>query len=380
MAVSLGGSNPRVSMTSYYAVTTNTLQFGSHIEVWMKKAGFTIEGDAGFDALIIFSPFSFDVEFRAWVSVSKGGKELLSIDLGAQLTGPNPFKLKGYAKFKILCKKVKVRVNATFGDKVSEIPPVVSPLEVLIAALEDDRNTRYELPEWASEGVVFTEAADARLDPAGHVVFDGRVPLQFRMRRFGGGVPPSNERTLDFVAQGVPGQNHAPHLSRLAPAQFNNWSDSQKMAAPPFDDFVTGKVVSGLFTTGGDHGFMDFELETKVRESEDYEGPDLTDPAPLTRNGVPDFATRRLNWALQGPGRRFKPLRKSKDRNHPNYVEVTDPTYAVTGQSAIDGAFDVLTVDGQPAVDMNYSQAASVASQSGDPDAAVREAVYVTAS
>src|SRR5262245_9831702 len=65
------GDNPRLSLTMYLAITTNTLQVGAKLELWADKLGFTITGGASFDALFTFSPFSFLVNLKAWVHVNR---------------------------------------------------------------------------------------------------------------------------------------------------------------------------------------------------------------------------------------------------------------------------------------------------------------------
>ena len=45
LTVSIGdGDNPRISANSYFAITSNTLQFGSNVEAYASAAGFTIHG------------------------------------------------------------------------------------------------------------------------------------------------------------------------------------------------------------------------------------------------------------------------------------------------------------------------------------------------
>ena len=45
----------------YFAVTTNTVQFGTHASYFFGFSALSVEGSSGFDALIQFSPFHFTV-------------------------------------------------------------------------------------------------------------------------------------------------------------------------------------------------------------------------------------------------------------------------------------------------------------------------------
>src|SRR5205823_3391800 len=47
----------QIKAESYFAVTSNTVQFGSNIHVFFGVDGCNISGQLGFDALFQFSPF-----------------------------------------------------------------------------------------------------------------------------------------------------------------------------------------------------------------------------------------------------------------------------------------------------------------------------------
>ena len=48
-------------MQGYFAVTTNTAQFGAKAELFFGFSAISVEGHLGFDALFQFSPFKFVV-------------------------------------------------------------------------------------------------------------------------------------------------------------------------------------------------------------------------------------------------------------------------------------------------------------------------------
>src|SRR5262245_50396862 len=45
------GNNPRLTCAAYFAITSNTLQFGAHAELYAEAYGFSVQGDVGFDVL-----------------------------------------------------------------------------------------------------------------------------------------------------------------------------------------------------------------------------------------------------------------------------------------------------------------------------------------
>ena len=59
----------RIHADGYFAVTTNTVQFGTHSDFFFGFSACSVSGASGFDALIQFSPFHFTVEISTQFSV-----------------------------------------------------------------------------------------------------------------------------------------------------------------------------------------------------------------------------------------------------------------------------------------------------------------------
>ena len=55
----LSDDNPRLKVESYFAVTSNTVQFGAQVELYAAAAGFNVYGFLGYDVLFQFDPFRF---------------------------------------------------------------------------------------------------------------------------------------------------------------------------------------------------------------------------------------------------------------------------------------------------------------------------------
>jgi hypothetical protein len=66
------GDNPRLSCQSYFALTANSVQLGAKVEAYASAGGFSIHGWLGFDAIVIFVPFSFRVDISAGVQLKRG--------------------------------------------------------------------------------------------------------------------------------------------------------------------------------------------------------------------------------------------------------------------------------------------------------------------
>ena len=89
-------------------MTSNTLQFGANVDAYAAAGGFSVHGYIGYDALFIFSPFSFEIDFSAGFDISYDGHSFAGITLDASLSGPRPFHLHGDASLHILFFDVSV--------------------------------------------------------------------------------------------------------------------------------------------------------------------------------------------------------------------------------------------------------------------------------
>ena len=85
------GSNPRLTCEAYFALTSNTVQFGAAAHLYAEgPMSFNVTGDAGFDVLITLSPFHFLAEFMASMQIRKGTRNLFKVKVEGALEGPRP--------------------------------------------------------------------------------------------------------------------------------------------------------------------------------------------------------------------------------------------------------------------------------------------------
>ncbi len=258
------GSNPRLTCEAYFALTSNTVQFGAAAHLYAEgPMSFNVTGDVGFDVLITLNPFHFLAEFLASMQIRKGTRNLFKVKVEGALEGPRPLALRAKATFEILWWDVSIRVDATLiSGARPPAPPAVDVLAQLVAALTDARNWHGELAPGQSRIVVLREpgggtasaGAPVLVHPlASLAVRQGVVPLATPqpVRRFGG-APVLGARTLAIAAVSVDGRAEPPEtLTRLnedfAPAQFFELSDAQMLASPSFVPMEAG-VQLGLGT------------------------------------------------------------------------------------------------------------------------------------
>lgn len=92
----------RVRVEGYFAVTSNSVQFGSRTEMFLGFDALSVEGYLSFDALLQFSPFYFIVEIAVGFSVKVFGPGLFGVHLRGSLEGPAPWRVRGSASISLL--------------------------------------------------------------------------------------------------------------------------------------------------------------------------------------------------------------------------------------------------------------------------------------
>lgn len=263
LSLTLGDSdNPRIRTELYTAITSNTAQVGARVDVFAKAAGFKVLGAAGFDALVVFSPFSLDVTFFIRAAVKRGSSTLFSINVNLNLTGPNPWRAKGEASFEVLFFTVKVRFSLTFGSSEAPQLPETDVLEKLKSALAETRNWSVKLPERTREpAVTFRELpaviSDSLLHPeASLTVRQQVVPFGLDIERYSGAIPTAEGkrvRRFDLESLNLNGTLYSAEQpdqitkekEKFAPGAYLELSDEEKLSRPSFESFTAGATLAG---------------------------------------------------------------------------------------------------------------------------------------
>ena len=177
------GDNPKLVCAAYFAITSNTVQFGADASLYAAACGFSIEGDIGFDVLVQLVPFHFLAEFRASVQLKRGSHNLFKVSVDGALEGGIPLRVRGKATFEILWCDFSVQFDKTLVDgSTAQDVPTVDALAELMAQLRDVRNWQAEPPPDATRLVSVRRPAAAVdhvvLHPLGAIsISQGVVPL-----------------------------------------------------------------------------------------------------------------------------------------------------------------------------------------------------------
>lgn len=141
------GDNVQIYGTFFQALTSNTVQIGVVVDVYIKTGPFSIDADFSFEALIQFNPFYFifslslsiDVKWRKW--------RLFGAALDFDFSGPTPYRVKGYAQLKFGPFSKKIDFDKSWGKDKQDYIPAIDPTPLLIAELDAKENWGSVLPD-----------------------------------------------------------------------------------------------------------------------------------------------------------------------------------------------------------------------------------------
>lgn len=262
----LSGDNPRISVMSYFAVTSNTVQFGARAELYAEAAGFNVYGFIGYDVLFQFDPFKFIAAFEAGLALREGTSTIMGIHVVGQLSGTNPWNARGEASIDILFFEISVSFNETWGDSAKKIEPAKEDiLARLTTEINDTRNWKADIPN-ANNLHITLRKIDLPPDqivihPMGVLTFSERlVPLEIEISKFGNKLP-LNAKRFEIKATD-PDVKTETVKEQFAPANFFDKSDNEKLSSPSFDRMPSGFKITGAGSV---------VMPTAVNKSVDYE-------------------------------------------------------------------------------------------------------------
>jgi hypothetical protein len=240
----------RIRVEAYFAVTSNTVQFGVAAMLFFGFDAFNVSGDIGFDCLFRFSPFYFIIEVRGSMSLKVFGVDCLSVRLRFSLEGPSPWRAKGTGSVSILFWDIEVDFDVTWGDPANTTLPPIDIMPLFLEELESDSNWKAELPSGSNLMVslreLSLEADTLIMHPAGTLTVSQRfVPLAFTLERVGT-QEPTDYVKLDITAakSGAINLGMTTVKENFAPAQYEDMTDTEKLSRPSFEKMKGGTTAS----------------------------------------------------------------------------------------------------------------------------------------
>lgn len=328
----------KIEATSYLAFTSNTIQFGAHVDIAARLKLLTLEGGAGFDVLVNYSPLSFLAEFEAYVRVALGQRELLGVSVSASLSGPLPWFFRGTARFEVLYKEWPFDVAFKIGGGQKPVALEAIDVGVLVrdALTEPGAWAQAASTSGASGGVLLAETAalaqaapDAKklptlvLRPDRDIELRQRVaPLGVTLEKFGhheiAGRAVVDIDRVSFGSIAVAADGLHDLDDWFSPAQYLELDRSERLSAPSFEPMSAGKRVSiGGFAVGSwkdralehDYGIVDRDFDrarARLAKLRPGQGRLPAQARSVARAGVKSRAQGRRAFRSDAPGVRIR--------------------------------------------------------------------------
>jgi hypothetical protein len=254
ITISLLKDNPSLIFTSYFAVTSNTFQFGAGVDFYFAVSKLNVKGGFGFDCLIQFNPFYFKIGLYAYLGVFWGNTELIGISLDGALSGPTPWNFKGKAHIKVLMFKIPININVTWGDKKDTTLSDIDILPLVQESIENDKNWEGLLPENRTLLVTVKTIDSAQsvliIHPVAYIsVKQDVVPLDITLDKYGTQkISPTSINKFSMESLSIGGSlatEYTETTESFAPAQFFNMKDEDKLKSKSFEQKKNGIISKG---------------------------------------------------------------------------------------------------------------------------------------
>ncbi len=308
-------SSLHLTCAAYQAFTPNSLQFGAQLDLHAEKAGAKLTGHLGFDTLIYFSPFSFDVTMNAKVKISYEGETFAAIEMTLCLSGPRPWVGRVKAKIKLLFITVPIKFTVKWGDETPISIPAVDPWEDVQRVLQLRESWSSSLPVGKTMVEVLrgdmVQDEQLVLHPLGRLEVRQKVPLGMVLSR-ASSAPITGHNRFEIESVMV-GDYEINKSNGLVPVEEffarGQWEDlgDRALSVPSFEKMQAGVAVStGAVQICGTTVSIDSEYETVFIEGNRSSSPLGRYTVPKsTVAGVLDARIKRDARRRAGPQSRF---------------------------------------------------------------------------
>lgn len=237
----------RIRVQGYFAVTSNSVQFGAAVELYFGLSAFNIDGHLAFDALFRFSPFYFIITISASLSVKVFGVGLFSVRMRGSLEGPTPWHVEGTGSISLLFFDIDVDFSHTWGNEAETTLPPISVMPLLVAEYQKSENWLATLP--ATNQLLVSlrsaeETADLILHPVGTLKVSQRaVPLDLTIDKVGNQKPADANR-FDVSISSAGLDERGKVEESFAVGQYFDKSDDELLNARSFEPMKGGLELS----------------------------------------------------------------------------------------------------------------------------------------
>ncbi len=284
LSLAISAGPIQVHFGCYFAIASNTVQFGSRFELSASIEGFGIEGGAEFDAVIQFSPFVVMTHLGFHVAITAAGVDLVGVWLDAKVIGPNPWRITGVARFRLLGFEEEISVDERIGRRQAEPAVEAADLRQLVRdALADPGAWSVVSTGDPAVTVTAVELAPDELvaDPSAvFSVAQQAAPLGITLDRAGDAPTGLYDLfTLQATAGGLVASGDV--LDWFAPGYFLELTPTEGLSSPSFELLAAGIELGGGDTVAGPDRPASLDFEQILLDPELAEAPVLLHPLDL---------------------------------------------------------------------------------------------------
>lgn len=322
----------RIHADGYFAITTNTVQFGTHSSFFFGFSACSVEGSSGFDALIQISPFHFIAEISTQFSIKVFGIGVYGVGIDVSLSGPTPWHVHGTASLSFFFFSIDITIDFTWGDDPNTMLPPIAVMPILTAELQKSSNWKTQLP--SNEKLLVSlrqlDPAEAALvlHPVGTLQVSQRtIPLDLRLDKVGS-QKPSDANDFSLNVSGSLLTRTRDLSEPFAPSQFRDFDDHTKLSQPAFAPQHSGVELAGGSNLGSATAItrpLRYDLTVIDRESE-----------PLNFHFFPHSRVMFSNFLRGNSASRSKlsAATRAQKRPYADSVSVATETYTVAFQDS----------------------------------------------
>lgn len=244
--------NLQVRFECYFALTSNSAQFGSRLEAYAAAGKYNATALLWFDLLFQFSPFHMLANMGVQVSIRKETKVLLGAYLDVSVEGPGPWRVWGEVTFTICKINCSIDFDKTFGEGAMEVNLPVAVLSKMTDALAANGNWTAQFPDRNSLLVALRDLqlpeGTLLAEPFGNLTFRQQVlPLNTTFRKFGN-APLADYQRFEIINVRDLTDNPLTAVAVtdfFASNEFYYLSDSEKLSKPSYELFKSGTSITG---------------------------------------------------------------------------------------------------------------------------------------
>jgi uncharacterized protein DUF6603 len=243
----LNESLARIRIEGYFAVTSNSVQFGSRAEMFFGVSDFGIDGHLTFDALFQFDPFYFRFALSTSFSVKVFGVGVYSVGYSGLLEGPTPWHIEGKGHISLLFFSISVPFQHTWGSNQDTRLDPIEVMQLADAEFKALSNWEAKIPVASNLNVSLrkldeTETDRLVLHPLGKLrISERKVPINFKLDKVGNKKPKDvNRLKVSATLSGSTGLSIDTVKDRFAIGQFRDLDASAQLSSPAFEPLDSG--------------------------------------------------------------------------------------------------------------------------------------------